>query len=1609
MALGFLFFYIKPVYSFILFVALAIGWFAAWLFVYRKTMYKIWFVISMILFIVFTYSILNIPFIQNWLVTKVTRQLSKDLHTKVTIKHIDLSFFNKMLLEGVVLEDQHKDTLLYAGLAKVNITDWFFLKDQATLQYVGLKDAVVNLNRTDSVWNYQFLVDYFSSPSSNNPKKKGIELDLKVLELENIHFRKSDKWVGQDMVVGIKKLDLSADLINFTKKEIYISTLRLDAPQFFQSNYRGNKPKAANLADIVQKIPVLSALRWNTGGWKVNVKDMQINNAQFTNEKQTERAPYTDRFDGQHLQFTNISGHLKNIEFINDTLTTNLQLSAREKSGLQIKQLQANVRFTPELMEFSDLLLEINKSRLQHYYSMRYNDFNEDLSSFLHSVTLEGRFENSVLHSDDLAIFAPKLKSWNRVFAIQGTAKGTIDNLSAKKMLIRSGNTMVDGDIALRGLPDIMNTFIDFKSNDLQTNYADLVNIIPSLRYVTKPNIAGLGSIRFKGNFTGFINDFVAFGNINTGLGNINADLNMKLPAGRPAVYSGKLSSGGFDLGQFINSSQLGNIALEGKVIGSGFKLNELKAHFDGDIHRLNFSGYNYQHITINGNFEKQLFTGSGSVNDPNLRITDFNGSINLSEKEKQFNFEATLDKADLKNLKLTNQEFNLAGHFKLDFRGNNIDDFLGTARVYNARLLNTGNQLSFDSLRLSSFIVDGRKSLSLQSNEIDATITGNFKIGALDNAFRLFLNRYYPAYIKKPAHVVSEQDFDFDIKTKNVDQYTQLLDKRLSGFNNSTITGNLKLSTNELNVIADIPEFSYDGKLFTGTHLESRGGLDSLITAISVNDISINDSLHLPESKLLIASSNDVSNISLKTSASKTVSDAALNASVQTLNDGVIIHFFPSSIIINDKKWDLKKDGELTLRKSFIEANDITFSQDNQEIVISTEMDELSDHTNVIARLKKVNIYDITPLFLKKPRLEGLATGTITWKDPFGRSVIEYDATAEDFSFENNKVGNVKLKGDVNTTTGLIRFKANADDKDYKFDIDGSYNYKDSSENQMDIAFMAERFNISILNTYLGGIFSNMSGAATSNLKVSGGAGHKYITGSVTINDGSFKVNYTQVRYKFTNETIIFNPDEIDLGTVQLQDTLGNAGIASGKMYHNFFQDFAFDNVNFKTGTGPGTGKMLLLNTSKKDNSQFYGKVTGYASMTIDGPVSNMTMKIDGEPSATDSSHIYIPTGSSKEANQIDYIEFIQFGTQMADELKGKQSANIVVDMNIRANPACKVDVILDEALGDIIKGRGNGLLNIHVGNKEPLSIRGRYDITEGEYTFNFQTFLKKYFTINRGSITWNGDPYLATLDIDAEYVAKRVDLKPITSSRGFSQRDDLTIVAHITGILNKPDVNFEFKLPPESEIAKDFIALKKLDDYRTDKNEMLKQVASLLLLNTLISDQGNESFLSGGNTLSLAANTIGQILSGALTSAFNKILQKALNDNTISTYFDVSSNVDPNAASAQLEGAAKFGITKSYFNNRLIISFGGNVDYNNPYLLSARNSNLLLTPDFTAEWLLSKDGKVRVVGFRRTNLDITLGQRNRQGISLTYRTDFDRLSEIFAPNEEKRRRRMR
>src|SRR5439155_11550404 len=101
--------------------------------------------------------------------------------------------------------------------------------------------------------------------------------------------------------------------------------------------------------------------------------------------------------------------------------------------------------------------------------------------------------------SDDLAYFAPELKTWKRTVSIEGSAKGTVDALHGESVRLGIGSgTSFAGDFSLMGLPDINKTFINVTARDLHTNYTDAITFVPLLKDVTMPDIRKLGNITFS-------------------------------------------------------------------------------------------------------------------------------------------------------------------------------------------------------------------------------------------------------------------------------------------------------------------------------------------------------------------------------------------------------------------------------------------------------------------------------------------------------------------------------------------------------------------------------------------------------------------------------------------------------------------------------------------------------------------------------------------------------------------------------------------------------------------------------------------------------------------------------------------------------------------------------------------------------------------------------------------------------------------------------------------------------------------------------------------------------------------------------------------------------
>jgi hypothetical protein len=1527
-----------------------------------------------------------------------------------------------MHLEGVLIEDRKGDTVLYAGDVKVRITDWFFFKKEADLKYIGLENAVVKFQRTDSIWSQQFFFDYFSSPRTGRKKKEaGIKFSLEKIEMKNVLFVQNDRWLGQNMTAHVDSLNLDADKLSLAGNEYEIKSLLLVDPVIAMYNYKRLKP-LDSLQTREQEIAVAS---WNNAQTIFKIGNLKIVNGTFKTDLQTERLPY-DYFDGQHVLFTGINAELSNSRFAGDTVFSKLKLNARERSGLEIKNLAADVKLTPQGMAFSDMELATNRSVLRNYFSMSYNDMS-DMGNFIHKVKMAAVFDDSYVDSDDIAFFAPAMSSWKKKITLEGKIRGTVDDLTGRDMLVQAGSsTILNGDISMAGLPYINQTFIDLKANDFKTTYADAVTIAPALRKVTNPDLRKIQYLHFKGNFTGFIRDFVTFGTIQTNLGTVKTDLNMKLPQGQDPVYSGTIATDNFRLGELLGDGKLGAISMKGTVKGKGFSDRSRNILFDGTARFIEYNGYKYENITVKGRLDKQLFEGFAAVRDNNASL-DLNGIIDFNGPAPRFDLVADVTNANLKSLGLTQDSVNFRGKLNLNFSSNNIDNFLGTARITEAEIMRNGHRLPFDSLIISSTIVDNEKRLSVVSNEFIANVHGNFILKELPGSFTYLLNKYYPAYVKAPKSFARNQDIKFDITTYYADEFLQIIDSSISGLNNAHLEGDLNLATNQLDLTADMPLFRYKQFHFSDVKVTAKGTDDSLVIDGSTTNIRINDSLNIPFANFHIKAHDDSSRVNIITGGTQKLESANLNALVLTYNDGVEIEFDPSTFSVNGKTWAIDENGVLKFRRNIPANGQLVLSEGEQKILLKTQPSLTGKWNDLKIELTKVNIGDFSPYLLPHNRLEGLVSGNILVEDPTNHLRVRSDDLQTRFlRLDNDSLGEVRATVYYDNSSKELKVKGNTLNLENYLDFDAHLFFDPIRAKENLIALKARNFQMGILDRFLGTLFSDIQGYLTGDVNISGDFNNLSVTGKGRLKDAGLRVNFTQVFYKIKDTDIELTSKEINLDGIVLTDTItGNPIYITGGIEHESFKNM-FYNLDISTkkpnSTDPDDNRTVqLLRTTYKDNKQFYGDVKGTGSLTLAGPQSAMYMKIDAVASTTDSSYITLPPARNRETGIADFLVERKYGREMNEVDLPVNTTNIIYDVDITANPMVTAKVVLDELTGDEIKGRGAGSINIRSGTSEPLSLRGRFDIVEGSYLFTFQSFFKKPFELKKeveNYIEWNGDPYDATIKFEAIYKAERVSfaplakLKQLSSGASNNARGDVYVVAKLTDKLFQPKIEFSLDFPNTSVAITDPELALIIQQLQKNPNEVNKQVTYLIVFNSFAPSEllGGEDNISGAG---IGLNTISGIFLNVISEQLNKILGNLFKNDkyniSLNTTLYQRNIIDQNSTALNLGSNVNFSIGRSFFNNRFIISTGVGLDAPLQSQSSVQQSIQLL-PDVTLEWLINPSGSIRASFFYRENADYLSsnisgnpGKAKRYGASLSYRRDFDRLGDIFGRRRKK------
>jgi len=1540
---------------------------------------------------------IHLPFVQNKLVDITTKKLQQITGTEISINSVDFSLFNKFYLNNILVRDKQKDTLLHVGALKLRITDWFFLKDDITVKYIGIEKGFLQIHRTDSNWNYQFLIDAFSTTQPANKSNTSLKLNIEKFEIDQLKISKIDGWRGEDMHLRLGSLELSTKEIDLNKNHIELEKIYINNPYFEIVQYDGKRP--ANL------IPISDPnAKWNPDNWDIKATRLIIQHGEFASNVKTSRKPY-DYFDGQHIQFKNIDGEFNNIKLTQDTLTAKINLKTDERSGFKVDKLVADFKMHPKQMSFANLQIKTPYSTIGNYFSMDYKSFNDDMPYFISKIMLGGRLKNAKVGFKDITFFAPEVKPIvDLELTVTGNIKGAIKKLEANDLYVKYGtNTSLSGDFNMEGLPDPRKFNYVLTNAKLFTQPDDIIKFYPYLKTIKGINFAALGNSTLVGTIDGNSNDLNIKGTINTLLGKIATDLKLKDIASNSIKMSLNGSLINFNTGKLIKLNTLENTSGDVKLtLAENNKLNYTLA-----LNSTKLNGYEYQNININGSLVKGLLNNAISIKDKNF-ISEANFLMNFNDKLPQTEFDASITLSNLQALNIAELPLKFAGKTSGKINGDNLENITGQVNFQDLILYRNEQAYIMDHMTVKANSIGNYKTLSVEGSDLDASIQGNFDFGLISKTFNNYFSNYYPLYFTRQDKEDKNQDISFDFKLKNTNSFLKILGLGISGFDNSSITGGINTNNKLFNLKANIPRFSYNKLDVYDYEINATGSQDSLIVKSKSSSLIFNDSLSFPSNDITLRTSKNITSLDINTFSEQSTYGARLSANITNLSDGIRINFNPSSLVFNEKTWNIDKDGEVLISRTKLNANNFRLSNGDQVISIIALPPEANSPQNIILTLTKVNLGELLPFVLKEPRIQGITTGDLTIEDPFDKLKLYLNAQTDKTRFENDSIGITTINAFWDNTEKKASYFLESKNPNYLLGLNGKLNLSDTSKEEIETEINISNVKLSIIEKYLGDIFSNIQGDANGKLRIHGRLKEPEIIGEVKVKNAKITVDYTRCTYLLKDPVIKFLPNKIDFGTIAMSDMLGNQATFKGSLEHHFFRDFSYQmNATSK--------KLLVLNTKKENNSLFYGKAIAKFDFNFTGPENDMRMSISGLP--VDSSAINILTStSSKQSADVDYIVWKTYGKEM-EQAVNSLTSKITIDLDLTASPLLKMNVILDELTGDVISGIGNGNLKIHTGSSENLSILGRYNIESGNYNFNFQDIFKKPFKLEgqgNSYISWTGDPFDAEINIDAIYLAEKVRMSTLftdpssstisgVSSDVLREISDVEVRCKLTGSLNKPNPSFQILIPQSSSVRNNATIDSKLKTINRDALEVSKQATYLIVFKSfapqaaIVANDLNSELIN--TTIS---GVINGILSNSVQNFFSKVLGADVDVNLNYSRTLMNSNLS-NTGNGNLQNNFRENVSlqfiKSMLNDKLVISFGSDFNFSSvgSNAFSGNAQSFLFLPDVNVEYKITPDGKFRTSFFYRSNFDLlsSSGKRDRTGGNISFRTEFDRFFE--------------
>lgn len=188
----------------------------------------------LVVLIAFILSI-RLPAVQNYVTAKAIDYVQSKTNSKIELERVYIGFFNSVILEGLYVEDLKQDTLAYVGSLEVSLDVFSLVGKKINISDVTLTNSTVKLNtsKESADYNFQFIIDAFSSDSSSTPvaeedtSASSWTVGIDDINLSNIHFTYNDLYNGVSSKTSITEFAINVQEFDLVNNQLTIDKLLL--------------------------------------------------------------------------------------------------------------------------------------------------------------------------------------------------------------------------------------------------------------------------------------------------------------------------------------------------------------------------------------------------------------------------------------------------------------------------------------------------------------------------------------------------------------------------------------------------------------------------------------------------------------------------------------------------------------------------------------------------------------------------------------------------------------------------------------------------------------------------------------------------------------------------------------------------------------------------------------------------------------------------------------------------------------------------------------------------------------------------------------------------------------------------------------------------------------------------------------------------------------------------------------------------------------------------------------------------------------------------------------------------------------------------------------